>query len=30
MIPQYNIIHFQTEPQKGTQTLFFSSYMQSC
>lgn len=23
MIPQYNIIHFQTEPQKGTQTLFF-------
>lgn len=23
MIPQYNIIHFHTEPRKGTQTLFF-------
>ena len=23
VIPQYDIIHFQTEPRKGTQTLFF-------
>ncbi len=23
MIPKYDIIHFQTEPRKGTQTLFF-------